>query len=123
MIIIKEITNLNQLDKSLDKYDIAENDQLKGYEKEMYLNFTNEGVKFHSDKRTGIKWGIQILENYDVELIRLYIKNNKIVHIDLIIPTNFFTFKATPRGSDGISNMFSMPESYNNSDFIQKKTS
>jgi len=120
VIIIRIIDNLNQLDKPLMEYKIIENSDLSNYEKEITATFSNDGVLFHSDKRTGIKWAVEMLECDYADLIRIYLRNDNIIHIDIKTEFNFVTFKSKPRGSDGVSDMFSMPLAYKSNDFFQK---
>lgn len=119
MIIIRIIDNLNQLDKPLLSYNITENGDMSNYEKEISVSCTSEGVFFHSDKKTGIKWAIEMLEYNNAKLKRLYLRNENIVHIDIITEPNFISFKSKSRKSDNLSGMFSLPSGYNDKFFSE----
>lgn len=124
VIILIKITNLNQLNKSLKEYEIGDNSLLLPEEKEVQININKEEVTFSSDQRTGIKYGVELLLNYDeVELKHMYIEDNAICHISLKMIPNFISMKSNPRRSDSVSNIFSMPSAYKNNSFFNQNTS
>lgn len=114
---MKLINDIEKLDKSIYDYEIKTSNNLNKYEKEIHVSIREDGMYFHSDKTTGIKWAIEQLKYNNAEFIRLYLEDNAIVSINIISSYKLITFKSIKRKSGGISNCFSMPSNYEKSKY------
>jgi hypothetical protein len=109
---MKLINDIKKLDKPIYDYKIKSSKELNKYEKEVHVSLRDDGVYFHSDKKTGIRWAIELLNFNDAKFVRLYLEENAIVSICIITSCNFISFKSKKRKSSGVSNCFSMPSNY-----------
>lgn len=109
---MKRIESLSDLNKHIKQYKVQSNPDLIKYEKETHVSvFYNNNDKpkmaVFTDHRTGIKWAIDLINEYNAKLKHLYLNDGAIVSISIETDIVFFTLKGTPRATNNMSSIFS----------------
>ncbi|MFW5988297.1 MAG: hypothetical protein ACOCQA_02530 [bacterium] len=94
--------------KELSQLEIKSNPNLNSQEKETTCIINDEGLRVHSDHRTGIKWCVRQLQENRAELNHYVIVDNCLTGISIKTDITLVSFKSKPRQQGNISNCFSI---------------